>query len=112
MKLQVIKSFKDKETKEVYEVGAEIELTEVNRINDVVARGFCQIVEIGAKEPADNGEILFFEQFFEKSKVVEALKVVGVKGNVQAMKPETLQSKVAELDEADLAKFKEAILSE
>lgn len=56
MKLQVTKSFKDKETKELYEVGAEIEIADIARINNLVARGLCLIVAVEelkpAKEPA------------------------------------------------------------
>lgn len=50
MKLQVIKSFNDKKTKVLHEVGTEIELTDAARINDVVVRGLCLITEIESQK--------------------------------------------------------------
>lgn len=114
MKLQVIKSFKDKETKELYAVGTEIEIAEIARINDLVARGLCKIVsvEVPEKEPAVNGKFSFFEQEFEREKVNAALKLTSVKGNIAKFGNDTVIEKVAGLNEADLKIFKEALLAE
>lgn len=104
MKVEVKQVFRDKITGQLYQAGAVVDFDDEQRVTDMVARGLAEVVG------NDQGDkIKLFETEFERSAVVGALKVAGVKGNVQAMKPDTLATKVAELDAEHLSVFKQAL---
>lgn len=107
MKVQVKQQFRDKITKQLYQAGAVVEFDDEQRVACMVERGLAEVV-------VDNvdGKIKLFDNEFEKSTVVAALKAVGVKGNVAAMKPDTLLTKAAELDAEQLEEFKKALAQE
>jgi len=56
MKLKVLKTFRDKETKKVYRPGVVIDITDDVRVQDMLNRNLCEAVaSTGKKEPASSG---------------------------------------------------------
>lgn len=107
MKVEVKQIFRDKITGQLYQVGAVVDFDDKQRVACMVERGLADVVP-----DVVEAKIKLFDTEFEKSTVVTALKAVGVKGNVAAMKPDTLLTKAAELDVEQLEEFKKALAQE
>lgn len=80
MELKVIKVFRDKEDKKtVYKVGDALTVDNLDRINDLVSRGFCIITSVETKDNSGStAEIKFQEKEFEINAVKNALISIGV----------------------------------
>lgn len=78
--LKTLKAFRDKNNPEKnYKVGETLITDEIDRVNDLVARGMCVISSVGEKHPVDNGsKITVFEKEFEVEAVKVALASIGV----------------------------------
>lgn len=106
MKVKVIEIFRDKFTKELYQIGKELEITDENRVKDLVSRGLVEALEEKKKESKET--LSLFEQEFEKKAVVDALKVIGEKATMN-MKGETLIANIVALDEEKTKALKTAL---
>ncbi|WP_319505105.1 hypothetical protein [Bacteroides graminisolvens] len=106
MKVKVIEIFRDKFTKELYQIGKELEITDENRVKDLVSRGLVEALEEKKKESKET--LSLFEQEFEKKAVVDALKVIGEKATMN-MKEETLIANIVALDEEKTKALKTAL---
>ena len=105
MKVKVIGIFRDKFTKELYQVGKELEIADESRVEDLVSRELVEAVE---EKKEVKSTLSLFEQEFEKKAVVDALKAIGEKGTMN-MKEETLIANVAALDEEKTKALKTAL---
>lgn len=105
MKVKVIEIFRDKFTKELYQVGKELEITDESRVKDLVSRGLIEAVEEKKEEKAT---LSLFDKDFEKKAVVDALKAIGEKGTMN-MKEETLIAYIVALDEEKTRALKTAL---
>lgn len=106
MKVKVIEIFRDKFTKELYQIGKELEITDENRVKDLVSRGLVEALEEKKKESKET--LSLFEQEFEKKAVVDALKSIGEKATMN-MKEETLIANIVALDEEKTKALKTAL---
>lgn len=106
MKVKVIEIFRDKFTKELYQIGKELEITDENRVKDLVSRGLVEALEEKKKESKET--LSLFEQEFEKKAVVDALKSIGEKATMN-MKEETLIANIVALDEEKTMTLKTAL---
>ncbi len=95
MKVKVIGIFRDKFTKELYQVGKEFEITDESRVKDLVSRGLVEVVE---EKKEEKTTLSLFDKEFEKKAVVDALKTIGEKATMN-MKEDTLIANVTALDE-------------
>ncbi len=105
MKVRVISIFRDKFTKELHQVGKELEITDESRVKDLVSRGLIEAVEEKKEEKAT---LSLFDKDFEKKAVVDALKAIGEKGTMN-MKEETLIANIVALDEEKTKALKTAL---
>lgn len=105
MRVKVIGIFRDKFTKELYQVGKELEIADESRVEDLVSRELVEAVE---EKKEVKSTLSLFEQEFEKKAVVDALKAIGEKGAMN-MKEETLIANVAALDEEKTKALKAAL---
>lgn len=105
MKVKVIEIFRDKFTKELYQVGKELEIADESRVEDLVSRELVEAVE---EKKEVKSTLSLFEKEFEKKAVVDALKAIGEKGAMN-MKEETLIANVAALDEEKTKALKTAL---
>lgn len=106
MKVKVIGIFRDKFTKELYNVGKELEIADESRVEDLTSRGLVEAVEVKKEEKK---EILsLFEKEFEKKVIVDALKAIGEKASMN-MKEDTLITNVTALDEEKTKALKVAL---
>lgn len=105
MKVKVIEIFRDKFTKELYQVGKELEIADESRVEDLVSRELVETVE---EKKEEKSTLFLFEKEFEKKAVVDALKSIGEKGTMN-MKEETLIANVAALDEEKTKALKTAL---
>lgn len=110
MKVKVIGIFRDKFTKELYQVGKELEIADESRVEDLLSRELVETVEEKKKEEKkeEKSTLILFEKEFEKKAVVDALKSIGEKGTMN-MKEETLIANVAALDEEKTKALKTAL---
>lgn len=84
--LKTLKAFRDKNNPEKnYKVGETLITDEIDRVNDLVARGMCVISSIEVKtagedkQPGSDGsKITVFEKEFEVESVKAALASIGV----------------------------------
>lgn len=106
MKVKVISIFRDKFTKQLYNPGEVLDFEDEARIEDLVNRKFVERVEV----PKEKKEvkISLFDKEFEKKELVEALKSIGEKGNMN-MKEEILLANVDALDEEKTSALKKAL---
>lgn len=105
MKVKVIEIFRDKFTKELYQVGKELEITDEDRVKDLVSRGLVEVLE---EKKEEKSILSLFEQEFEKKAVVDALKAIGEKATMN-MKGETLIANILALDEEKTRALKTAL---
>ncbi len=105
MKVKVIEIFRDKFTKELYQIGKELEIADESRVEDLVSRELVEAVE---EKKEVKSTLSLFEKEFEKKAVVDALKAIGEKGAMN-MKEETLIANVAALDEEKTKALKTAL---
>lgn len=105
MKVKVIGIFRDKFTKELYQVGTELEMTDEDRVKDLVSRGLVEALE---EKKEEKSILSLFEQEFEKKVVVDALKAIGEKATMN-MKGETLIANIVALDEEKTMTLKTAL---
>jgi uncharacterized membrane-anchored protein YjiN (DUF445 family) len=105
MKVKVIGIFRDKFTKELYQVGTELEMTDEDRVKDLVSRGLVEALE---EKKEEKSILSLFEQEFEKKAVVDALKAIGEKATMN-MKGETLIANIVALDEEKTMTLKTAL---
>lgn len=105
MKVKVIEIFRDKFTKELHQVGKELEIADESRVEDLVSRELVEAVE---EKKEVKSTLSLFEKEFEKKAVVDALKAIGEKGAMN-MKEETLIANVAALDEEKTKALKTAL---
>lgn len=105
MKVKVIGIFRDKFTKELYQVGTELEMTDEDRVKDLVSRGLVEALE---EKKEEKSILSLFEQEFEKKAVVDALKAIGEKATMN-MKGETLIANIVALDEEKTKALKTAL---
>lgn len=105
MKVKVIEIFRDKFTKELYQIGKELEITDENRVKDLVSRSLVEVLE---EKKEEKSILSLFEQEFEKKAVVDALKVIGEKATMN-MKEETLIANILALDEEKTKALKTAL---
>ena len=106
MKVKVISIFRDKFTKQLYNPGGVLDFEDEARVADLESRKLVERVEV-PKEKKE-GKISLFEKEFEKKELVEALKSIGEKGNMN-MKEETLIANVTALDEEKTSALKKAL---
>lgn len=106
MKVKVIEIFRDKFTKELYQIGKELEITDEDRVKDLVSRGLVEDLEEKKEESKET--LSLFEQEFEKKAVVDALKAIGEKATMN-MKGETLIANIVALDEEKTKALKTAL---
>lgn len=105
MKVKVIEIFRDKFTKELYQIGKELEITDENRVKDLVSRSLVEVLE---EKKEEKSILSLFEQEFEKKAVVDALKSIGEKATMN-MKEETLIANILALDEEKTKALKTAL---
>lgn len=105
MKVKVIGIFRDKFTKELYQVGKEFEITDESRVKDLVSRGLVEVIE---EKKEEKTTLSLFDKEFEKKAVVDALKTIGEKATMN-MKEETLIANVTALDEEKTKALKAAL---
>lgn len=105
MRVKVIKIFRDKFTKELYQVGKELEIADESRVEDLVSRELVEAIE---EKKEVKSTLSLFEKEFEKKAVVDALKAIGEKGAMN-MKEETLIANVGALDEEKTKALKTAL---
>lgn len=105
MKVRVISIFRDKFTKELHQVGKELEITDESRVKDLVSRGLIEAVEEKKEEKVT---LSLFDKDFEKKAVVDALKAIGEKATMN-MKEETLIANIVALDEEKTKALKTAL---
>lgn len=105
MKVKVIEIFRDKFTKELYQVGKELEIADESRVEDLVSRELVEAVE---EKKEVKSTLSLFEKEFEKKAVVDAFKAIGEKATMN-MKEETLIANVAALDEEKTKALKTAL---
>ena len=105
MKVKVIGIFRDKFTKELYQVGKELEIADESRVEDLVSRELVETIE---EKKEVKSTLSLFGQEFEKKAVVDALKAIGEKGAMN-MKEETLIANVDALDEEKTKALKIAL---
>lgn len=105
MKVKVIEIFRDKFTKELYQVGKELEITDEDRVKDLVSRSLVEVLE---EKKEEKSILSLFEQEFEKKAVVDALKAIGEKATMN-MKGETLIANIVALDEEKTKALKTAL---
>ncbi|NDV81337.1 hypothetical protein [Bacteroides sp. 51] len=106
MKVIVTSVFRDKFTKELYQVGQELSLEDESRVKDLVSRELVEVTE--EKKVEEKNTLSLFDKEFEKKTVVDKLKAIGEKATMN-MKEETLIANVAALDEEKTAKLKESL---
>ena len=88
MELTVKKAFIDKNDKgKIYKVGETLHTDELNRVNDLVARGFCVIKSLESKQTE---KVTFQDNEYDLNVVKDALEsinapVAGVKGVTKAI---------------------------
>lgn len=85
MELKTIAAFRDKTNPDkTYKVGEAIQIEDLDRINDLVARSLCVITSVNDTTNNDGGDdgsgktMPLFEKEFEVEAVKEALKAIGV----------------------------------
>jgi hypothetical protein len=79
MELKVLKVFIDKtDNTKSYKVGDSLNVDDLERVNDLVSRGFCVITSIENKGKSGT-TISLFDKEIELSIVKEALKAIGIK---------------------------------
>ncbi|MFV0325932.1 MAG: hypothetical protein ACK5LF_16385 [Bacteroides xylanisolvens] len=105
MRVKVIGIFRDKFTKELYQVGKELEIADESRVEDLVSRELVEAVE---EKKEVKSTLFLFEQEFEKKAVVDAFKAIGEKATMN-MKEETLIANVTALDEEKTKALKAAL---
>ena len=105
MKVKVIEIFRDKFTKELYQVGKELEIADESRAEGLVSRELVEAVE---EKKEVKSTLSLFEKEFEKKAVVDAFKAIGEKATMN-MKEETLITNVAALDEEKTKALKTAL---
>lgn len=105
MKVKVIGIFRDKFTKELYQVGKEFEITDESRVKDLVSRGLVEVIE---EKKEEKTTLSLFDKEFEKKAIVDALKTIGEKATMN-MKEETLIANVTALDEEKTKALKAAL---
>lgn len=105
MKVKVIGIFRDKFTKELYQVGKEFEITDESRVKDLVSRGLVEVIE---EKKEEKTTLSLFDKEFEKKAVIDALKTIGEKATMN-MKEETLIANVTALDEEKTKALKAAL---
>jgi len=94
MILRVLKKFKDKNnSKKHYVAGDKIEVKEISRINNLVKRGLCELLD----EEGEN-KVTYGEKTIDSKVAIEALKKIGVKV-VANTGVEKLNEKIAALTE-------------
>lgn len=77
MELRVKKAFKDKyDTSKAYKEGDTLHTDELNRVNDLVARGLCVIKSVGAEKNLSE-KVSFQEKEYDLNVVKDALETVG-----------------------------------
>lgn len=91
MELRVKKAFKDKhDTSKAYKVGDTLHTDELNRVNDLVARGLCVITSVGSNL---SEKVTFQDNEYDLNVVKDALESInapvaknaGVKGVTKAI---------------------------
>lgn len=91
MELTVKKAFIDKNDKgKIYKVGETLHTDELNRVNDLVARGFCVIKSLESKQTE---KVTFQDNEYDLNVVKDALESInapvaknaGVKGVTKAI---------------------------
>lgn len=105
MKVKVIGIFRDKFTKELYQVGKEFDITDESRVKDLVSRGLVEVIE---EKKEEKTTLSLFDKEFEKKAVIDALKTIGEKATMN-MKEETLIANVTALDEEKTKALKAAL---
>lgn len=108
-KLKVTKPFRDKNNPEKnYKEGETLTTDDIERVNDLVARGMCVISSIEAKasvddkQPgADGSKITVFEKEFEVEAVKTALASIGAGVAKNAGVP-GVTKKLSELNEEQM----------
>lgn len=98
MELKVIKPFRDKLTQEKLNIGEVMSTDDLERVNDLVARGFCVITSVENSKQADPTKITLFEKEFDLKTVKDALGAIEVKVAANASVA-TVEKKIAELTE-------------
>lgn len=113
--LKVLKKFQDKENPDkIYQAGDLLEINDLDRVNNLVARGICSIVSIkeGEKEEKPKPEtISLFDKEFEVSAVKSALIEIGVSINKNAGVQATT-NKLSELTEEQNKALSEILCKE
>lgn len=98
MELKVIKPFRDKLTQKKVNVGDVVNTDDLERVNDLVARGFCIITSVENSKQADPTKITLFEKEFDLKTVKDALGTMEVKVAANAGIA-AVEKKIAELTE-------------
>lgn len=106
MKVRVLRIFRDKYSKDLYSVGAVIELNDEDRIEDLTSRGLVEVIE--EEKTPDPVLIPLFEEEFEKKAVIKALKAIGEKAAWNTNE-ETIIANVEALDEDKTLALKTAL---
>lgn len=104
MKVRVISVFRDKFTGKVYDQGEVLSFEDEARVEDLTSRKLVEVVE---EKKAPRG-ITLFDQEFEKKAIVDGLKSIGEKAQMN-MKDETLIANVAALEEEKVSALKLAL---
>lgn len=86
-----------------YEVGAEVEFTDKERVNDLVSKGWVETIQEPRKE-----SVSVFGQELEKSFVLEGMKSIGVATNPN-ITASNLEAKIEALDEDQKVALKKAL---
>lgn len=112
--LKVLKKFQDKENPDkIYQAGDLLEINDLDRVNNLVARGICSIASIkeGKKEAPKPETISLFDKEFEVSAVKSALIEIGVSINKNAGVQATT-NKLSELTEEQNKALSEILCKE
>lgn len=112
--LKVLKKFQDKDNKEkIYQVGETLSTSDLDRVNDLVSRGFCSISAIkeANKEEKKPEKINLFDKEFEIGAVKGALAEIGVSINKNAG-VQAITNKLGELTEEQNKALSEILCKE
>lgn len=86
-----------------YEVGSEVEFTDKERVKDLVAKGWVEVIPAPCNE-----SVSVFGQDFSKAVVLEAMKSIGATANPN-ISVTKLEAKIEALGEDQKAALREAL---
>lgn len=111
MKLKVLKPFRDIVDKDKrHQVNDTLVVDDLNRVNDLVSRGICIIVDLNNDEDAGD-KVKIFDKEFDMTEAKEALLAIGITVAHNAGVT-SISKKLTELTDEQNSALKEILLKD